>query len=254
MTAYFFLMSFVPFCLLLIAVFGHFLGENGQFYEFFSARLLSFFPAATSKISRQLTAIVVYRRIGIFTFIVYSYFSYQLYMALEEAIRVIFRQKAKRSLITSIVFSFSISTLIAALIILSFVATLVVQMLQTHLEVFPFLRVGKVTGFLIRFVIPVFLVVILTTALYKLLPLQRVPLLHALRGALFTAILLEVARHLFTLFVTIAIGQYGTIYGPLSAVVVLLLWVFYSSSIFFIGAEIVRNLGERYSELVDTEK
>jgi uncharacterized BrkB/YihY/UPF0761 family membrane protein len=34
----------------------------------------------------------------------------------------------------------------------------------------------------------------------------------------------------------------GTIYGPLSAFVIFLLWVFYSSCIFLIGAEIVRNL------------
>ncbi|HAM51008.1 MAG TPA: hypothetical protein DCP92_10095 [Nitrospiraceae bacterium] len=35
----------------------------------------------------------------------------------------------------------------------------------------------------------------------------------------------------------------GTIYGPLSAFVIFLLWVFYSSCIFLIGAEVVHNLG-----------
>jgi uncharacterized BrkB/YihY/UPF0761 family membrane protein len=34
----------------------------------------------------------------------------------------------------------------------------------------------------------------------------------------------------------------GTIYGPLSAFVIFLLWVFYSSCIFLIGAEVVHNL------------
>ena len=46
--AYFFLMSFVPFSLLLISILGYFLGENRALYEFLSARLLRFFPAATS--------------------------------------------------------------------------------------------------------------------------------------------------------------------------------------------------------------
>jgi hypothetical protein len=54
---------------------------------------LRFFPAATSEVSKQLTALVVYRQIGIFTLVLYLYFSYQLYMALEAAISVIFRQK-----------------------------------------------------------------------------------------------------------------------------------------------------------------
>ncbi len=34
----------------------------------------------------------------------------------------------------------------------------------------------------------------------------------------------------------------GTIYGPLSAFVIFLLWVFYSACIFLLGAEVVHNL------------
>ncbi|TRZ85160.1 hypothetical protein D4R89_12725, partial [bacterium] len=74
--AYFFLMSFVPFCLFLIAIFGYFLGENKEFYEFFSTRLMRFFPAATSEISRGLTAVVTYKKIGLLTLIIYAYFSH----------------------------------------------------------------------------------------------------------------------------------------------------------------------------------
>jgi|GEM_PF-4734002 len=31
--AYFFLMTFVPLCFLLVAIFGYFLGENKEFYD-----------------------------------------------------------------------------------------------------------------------------------------------------------------------------------------------------------------------------
>jgi uncharacterized BrkB/YihY/UPF0761 family membrane protein len=47
--AYFFLMSFVPFCLLLVYLLGYILGGNEEFFQFFTARLLRFFPAATSE-------------------------------------------------------------------------------------------------------------------------------------------------------------------------------------------------------------
>jgi membrane protein len=243
--AYFSIMSFIPFCLMLIAIFGYFLGGNANFYHFFSVRLSRFFPAAASQIAEQLTALVSYRKIGIFTFVVYSYFSFQFYTAMEEAIRVIFRQKKRRSLLPSIVSSFFIVTLIAALIVISFAATSAVLMLRSLLAVFPALEVGAITAFLARFVIPVFLVLFLTTALYKFLPLKKVRLGHAFRGGIFTSVFLEVARHLFTLYVMLAAGRYGAIYGSLSTFVIVLLWVFYSSAIFFIGAEIVRNLGER---------
>jgi membrane protein len=240
--AYFFLMSFVPFGLFIVSLFGYFLGENREFYEFLSARLSRFFPAATSEISRQLTALVIYRKIGIFTFIAYAFFSYQLYVALGAAVRAMFRQKEKLPLLISIAFSFFIITLLAALIAVSFAATSAVQILQSLLEVFPALKIGKITSFLVSFVIPVLLVLVVTAFLYKLLPAKKVSLRHAFRGALFTAIFLEVARHLFTLYIIKAAGQYGAIYGSLSTFVIFLLWIFYSACIFLIGAEIVAGL------------
>jgi membrane protein len=242
--AYFFLMSFVPFCLLLVSLFGYLLGGNEEFFQFFTARLLRFFPAATSEVSKQLTALVVYRQIGIFTLVLYLYFSYQLYMALEAAIRVIFRQREGRSLLSSILFSFFVITLIASLILASFAATSAVQLLASLLEVFPFLRIGVLTGFLIGYVIPVLLVLFVTTVLFMFLPVKRASFADAFRGGIFTSIFLEAARHIFTLYIINAAPQYGAIYGSLSTFVILLLWVFYSSCIFFIGAEVVRNLEE----------
>jgi membrane protein len=145
-------------------------------------------------------------------------------------------------LLTSVAISFSIITLIAVLIVVSFVATSTVQSLQSLFEVFPALQISNITGFLVMFVIPVFLVLVVTTFLYKLLPAKKVSLRHAFQGAFFTAVFLEVARHLFTLYVLTAAAQYGAVYGPLSTFVIFLLWVFYSACIFLIGAEIVRNL------------
>lgn len=245
--AYFSVMSFIPFCLILVAIFGYFLGQNADFYQFFSTRLARFFPAAASEITKQLTALISYRQIGILTFVVYAYFSYQFYMAVEGAIGVIFKQKRRRSLFTSLVSSLFVVTLIAALIVSSFLATSAVHLLQSLLAVFPALKVGALTKFLVRFVIPVFLVLLITTALYRFLPLRKVTFRHAFQGGIFTSVFLEAARHLFTFYAVSTAAQYGAIYGPLSTFVFLFLWVFYSACIFLMGAEIVRNLGERGS-------
>ena len=242
--AYFFLMSFVPFCFFLIAIFGYFLGENKEFYEFFSARLMGFFPAATSEISRGLTAVVTYRKIGLLTLIIYAYFSHLLYLSVESAIHVIFQEKVKRSRLISIIMSFFIITLIAVLITISFAATSVIQILKLMIMDSTGLQIGIITGFLIRFVIPVFLVFIIATILYTLLPVKKTSLRNAFWGGFFTAIFLEAARHFFTYYVVNAAGQFGAIYGSLSSVVIFLLWVFYAACIFLIGAEIVKNLSD----------
>ncbi len=243
--ACFFLLSFIPFCLLLITIFGYFLGENQTFYEFLSTRLTSFLPAATFQISQELAALVIYRKIGIITFIIYAFFSYQLYMAVETAVHAIFREKVEKSLIISIIKSFAITTLIAVFIVFSFGATSAVLMLKPIIARFTGLEIGIITGFIIRFVIPVFLVFLITTTLYVLLPLDRPTLRSALWGGLFTTLFLEAARHLFTIYIIAVAGQYGVIYGPLSSFIIFLLWVFYSACIFLLGAEIVSSI-KRY--------
>ena len=93
--AYFFLLSFAPFCLLLIAIFGYFLGENKAFYAFFSARAMRFFPAATAGLSRGLATVVTYRKIGVYSLAVYAYFSFLLYRSLESAVHGIFGGKGQ---------------------------------------------------------------------------------------------------------------------------------------------------------------
>lgn len=242
--AYFFLMTFVPFCLFLITIFGYFLGENKEFYEFFSARLIRFFPAATSEISRGLSALIMYRKIGHLTFIIYAYFSYLLYLSLERAIHVVFQEKVRRPRLISIIMPFFIVTLIAVLITISFTATSVIQVLKLMILDSTGLQVGIITGFLIQFVIPVFFVFITVTILYTLLPVKKTALRNAAWGGCFTAIFLEAARHFFTLYAVNAASRFGAIYGSLSSMVIFLLWIFYAACIFLIGAEIVKNLGD----------
>jgi membrane protein len=239
--SYFTMMAIVPFCLLLVTILGYFLGGNEELLKFFSSKLISFFPKITHDITNEIRKIISYRGIGQFTFILYGLLSYQLFSSLETATNIIFKTKDKRHFIISLVLSLFIITLIIAFILISFGTTAAISMLKTLQEFFPVVKIGKITGFLIKFIAPLILVFLTITTLYIFLPKKRVRIRHALSGALFTAILLEAAKHIFTIYV-VKVTKLGTIYGPLSAFVIFLLWVFYSSCLFLIGAEIVHNL------------
>ena len=240
--AYFFLMSFVPFCLLLITIFGYFLGESRAFHDFFAIRLISLFPAATNHIISEMTALVTYRRIGILTFVIYAYFSAQLYLALENAVHKIFYEKTRTTLLLSLFKSLLIVSLIVVFVIFSFAATSVVQMLDPMITTYMGLKMGFGVGILIRFVIPVCLVFLITTTFYIMVPLKKVTLRDAATGGLFTVFFLDLARHLFTIYVLNTAGQFGAIYASLSTIVVFLLWIYYAACIFLVGAELVRSL------------
>ncbi len=241
--SYFTMMAIIPFCLLLVTIFGHFLGGNEELLRFFTSKLVGFFPKITYEITDELRKIISYKGIGQFTVILYAVLSYQLFSSLETAINVIFKTRVKRSFIVSLILSLFIITLIIAFILASFGMTTATPMLKALQEFFPGLKLGKITGFLIRFIVPLILIFLTVTTLYIFLPKKRIRLNYALSGALFTAVFLEAAKHLFTLYV-VKVVKLGTIYGPLSAFVIFLLWVYYSSCIFLIGAEMVHNLEE----------
>ena len=238
--SYFSMMAFFPFCLFLVTIFGYFLGEQKEFYQFFLSKLINFFPKVTSEVTEELKMIITHKGLGKFTLLLYGFLSYQLFSSMESAINVIFKVKVKRSFFVSLILSLFVVTLISAFFLISFSASSSISMLSPLKEFFPALRMSRITGILIGFVIPFILMFLTITTVYILLPKKRVRLSHACAGALFTAIFLEVAKHLFTFYVR-HVFTLGTIYGPLSAFVIFLLWVYYSSCIFLIGAEVVHN-------------
>ncbi|MCU1716760.1 YihY family inner membrane protein [Pseudomonas sp. 5P_3.1_Bac2] len=80
------------------------------------------------------------------------------------------------------------------------------------------------------------------TLLYATVPNAQVPVRHAFWGGLFAAILFEVAKTLFGLYVRLFPG-YQLIYGAFATVPLFLLWIYVSWIIVLLGAELVCNLG-----------
>ena len=64
---------------------------------------------------------------------------------------------------------------------------------------------------------------------------------EAFTGALFLAVLWELAKHLFSNYV-LNLSVYGRMYGSLLAVVFFLLWMYYSAALFLFGAALVHRL------------
>ena len=79
-----------------------------------------------------------------------------------------------------------------------------------------------------------FMETILFTLLFKVLPDVKVRWLNAARGGLFTAVLFEIGKWLLGLY----LGRESTTssYGAAGSLVLILLWFYYTSLIFFSGA------------------
>jgi membrane protein len=242
--SYFVVMTLFPLCLFLIALFGRLLGQYPEFYQFVLSRLAGVFPRATSEISGEIVKLTSAAGIGLFSLLLYGILSFSVFSSVERSLNVIFKVGKKRHFFFSFLLSIAMVTVIMALLIFSFVTASLVPLLSLLKPLLPGLKIGALSKFLIRFVIPFVLVSFFMTAIYVLIPKTKVRVANALKGGLFAAVLMEISKHVFTWYV-MSIAPLGRIYGPITAFIVFLLWIFYSSSIFLIGGEIVHNLSIR---------
>ncbi|MCX8070492.1 MAG: YihY/virulence factor BrkB family protein [Thermodesulfovibrionales bacterium] len=239
--SFFFMLALVPYCLMLVAIFGYFLGERPDFFMFFAEKLGNMFPSVTHKITEGLTNLITYRKIGNITLVLYAFLSYELLSSLEFAMDKIFKVKHSRHFLLSLILSVVIVTITIAIIFLSFSSTYLVASANEIKRLLPNFDVGFVTSFILGYVIPFLIIFLTLTSLYIILPNKRIKITHAMLGALLSTIFLELAKHIFTIYVN-QILQIGAIYGPLTAFVILLIWIYYSCCILLIGGEFIHNL------------
>lgn len=89
-------------------------------------------------------------------------------------------------------------------------------------------------------VLPVVLTTILLTLLYVLVPNCQVPYKQGIIGAFVAALLFELAKSGFAMFIKLA-PSYQVIYGAFAAVPLFLLWIYVSWVIVLAGAELVKS-------------
>jgi membrane protein len=89
--------------------------------------------------------------------------------------------------------------------------------------------------FLVGIGVSVFMETILFMLIFRVLPDTKVQWAHALRGGFVTAVLFEIGKWLLGLY----IGRESTTssYGAAGSLIAILLWFYYTSLIFFSGAE-----------------
>lgn len=79
--------------------------------------------------------------------------------------------------------------------------------------------------------------------LYSLVPTVRVPPKDAVIGAIIAAVLFELGKKVFTLYITM-FPSYQLVYGFLAVIPLLFIWIYWTWCIVLLGAEITVTFGE----------
>jgi len=240
--SFFFIMSIVPLSIFLLSLTGYFLGGHEGLFRSFESKLSFFFPSGTEKAALHLKTLIRYKGIGNLSLLLYAFLSLGLFMTVQKSMQVIFKSAKSRNFFVSLFIAVVTVAAIALLLTGSFILYNMEPVLRFFDGRLDFFDLSWFIRALFKHIVPVSLMLGTTLAVYAILPGRRVRPADVLRGALFTTLMFELAKRLFTVYIR-KVTLIGAIYGPLSAFVFFLLWVFYSSCIFLIGAEIVSHSG-----------
>ncbi|KRG62980.1 BrkB protein [Stenotrophomonas terrae] len=162
-----------------------------------------------------------------------------VFAQLQAALNLIFRSDSKRfegvfGWLKKRVFSAGVVLALGFLLIVSMVATTALQVIFSHLpSALP--TVGYITTLLLYALGFAFL--------YHYLPDRPVDWRQAFLGGVITAVLFALGRYAIGLY--IANAAPGSAYGSMGTLVIMLIWIYYASVVFFGGALITAVIDER---------
>lgn len=200
----------------------------------------NFVPAAGDMVSQALTQFIgntgkMSAIGGVFLFVT----ALTLISNIDNNLNYIWRVNQKRRR----VFSFSMYWMILTLGPILVGASIAVSSYLMSLKLLDNEMLSGVFNWLLRR-LPFLLSFFAFTGLYLLVPNKKVRLTHAIVGGALAAVLFELSKKGFSLYIT-QFPSYQLIYGALAAIPILFFWVYLSWLIVLVGAEVTASLGER---------
>ncbi|MFD0798404.1 YihY/virulence factor BrkB family protein [Maribacter chungangensis] len=169
---------------------------------------------------------------------------YQLKVSLNEIWKIAPNPKAKIwKIVTDRALSFAFVLVIGFLLLISFIVTAAISALSNYIrKMLPDILVYL--AYSLDFMVSVGIISILFALMFKYLPDAKIKWKTVWIGAVLTAILFVVGK----LGLSLYFGQMepGSTYGAAGTIVLILLWVSYSSLILFFGAEFTYVYANRY--------
>jgi membrane protein len=237
------LINLIPFILLLLALVGAVLYNDQEVLNHIHAYLRDVAPALDPKITSNLMDVIQNRQIvGILGFVGLLWFSTWVFSSLRVALNIVFRTEKSRRMLRGIAVDLLMILLVGILLLVSMILSSVVAFLPEYQGRIP-MAIGPTIQWILKYLLPFFLTVCMFFLIYQIIPNKRVHFISALQAALFSGVLWELAKHLFTWYV-VHLATYSFFYGSLSTLIILILWVYYSSTILVVGAELAYFLEE----------
>jgi membrane protein len=141
--------------------------------------------------------------------------------------------------------SFSIVAGLGFLLLVSLIVNALLEGFMSKLqEMFP--HAAIVVVYIVNLLLTLLVVAILFAIIFKVLPDAVIQWKDVTAGALFTAVLFMIGKFCITFYINNS--NMGSTYGSAGSLVILLLWIYYSATILYFGAEFTKAYALKYGD------
>lgn len=247
--------SIPPLLIIIIRAAGYFWGEAAVSGEL-STQISSAIGASAAKEVENIIqnahmsesgGMAFWISIGVLIFASTTFFA-----TLQESLNSVWNLKPKptNSIVKMIqvrLFSFGIVLSIALLMLVSLVLSTAISILSDYLtSILPDISVFFIK--LIDFVISTGIISVLFALIYKYLPDAIIRWKDVWVGAIVTALLFALGKFLIGFY--ISTSDPGSAYGAAGSIIVILIWIYYSSLIIFFGSELAQQYADKFGQRI----
>ncbi|MDM8177025.1 MULTISPECIES: YihY/virulence factor BrkB family protein [Olivibacter] len=262
--SYYTIFALAPLLIIILAVVSFVLGDDAQqgrifqqINEYVGADAAALIQSLIKGLSVGKGSIIA-TIIGVGTLI---YASTKVFVEMQDSLNMIFnvKPKPKRGWVKLLVdraLSFSIVLILGFLLVVSLLLNVVISVISTTLikylpdfQVFGldlFDETTNIALYLANTLITFIVLSVLFGCIFKFLPDVKIKWKDVRSGAFFTAILFMIGKWAIGLYMQHAAPASG--YGAAGSIVIILLWINYTSSILFFGAEFTEKNAEMFGD------
>lgn len=176
-----------------------------------------------------------------------------VFAEIQDSINTIWglKPKPKKGLIKMILtrlLSFSVVVSLGFLLLVSLIINAVIEaMINKLMSIFP--EGAVVLGYIINLVVTFGVTTLLFAIIFMVLPDAKIKWKDVLIGAMVTTVLFMIGK--FAISFYIGTSNVGSTYGAAGSLVVILLWVYYSSVILYFGAEFTKAYAANFGSHIE---
>lgn len=250
--AYYTIFSLAPLLILVISLAGLFWGNDAAANKLYPQIAQYVGTQAALQIQDTLKALQFSGKTGIaviFGIVTLLIGASSIFVEIQDSLNMIWRVKAKPKkgwlkLIQNRFLSFSLIISLGFLLLATLIINIVISAVQDQIQRF-LPGIDSITQLIVKVLNLGITLVVITTLfgiIFKFLPDVKIKWRDVRSGAIFTAILFMLGQYAISLYI-----QYtaqGSAYGAAGSIIVILVWIYYTSAILYIGAEFTQVFAE----------